>query len=35
MATPGEFFDDLETRDPEAREVVLMAALARQMVLST
>ena len=27
----GEFFDDLETRDGEAREAALMAALARQI----
>jgi phenylacetate-CoA ligase len=31
MATPGEYFDDLETRDPEEREAALMAALPAQI----
>ena len=29
--TGSDFFDDLETRDPEAREAALMAALSRQV----
>ncbi|MFQ6018537.1 MAG: phenylacetate--CoA ligase family protein [Kiloniellaceae bacterium] len=31
MTAAGGFYDDLETRDPEARETALLAALARQV----
>ena len=31
MTGTGDFYDDLETRDPEAREVALMAALPEQI----
>ena len=31
MTGTGGFYDDLETRDPEAREAALMAALSGQI----